>query len=159
MTKAANLVTSIKVEINAPASLVWEVLTDLDKYSEWNSFCFSIRCGMQINDWVEMQTRHPITGETWPVNEYLVACEPEQLLSWEQRPFPENKDAAHRDQYVEALDAQRCTYFTTDQFLGLNADKIMFEHGAWVKMAFDQVARDLKVRAEALHQARVTQAA
>ena len=72
------------------------------------------------------------------------------LLSWEQRPVPENKDAARRDQYVEALDAHRCTYFTTDQFLGINADTIMAEHGAWVKTAFDQVARDLKKRAEAL---------
>ena len=150
MTKAANLVTSIKVEINAPASLVWEVLTDLENYPHWNSFCFSARCGMQINDLVEMLTRHPDTGETWPVNEYLVACEPELLLSWEQRPVPENKDAARRDQYVEAIDANRCTYFTTDQFLGINADTIMAEHGAWVKKAFDQVARDLKKRAEAL---------
>lgn len=150
MTKSANLVTSITVEINAPASLVWEVLTDLDNYQQWNSFCFSARCGMQINDLVEMLTRHPETGETWPVNEYLVACEPELLLSWEQRPVPENKDAARRDQYVEAIDAERCTYFTTDQFLGINADTIMAEHGAWVKKAFDQVARDLKKRAEAL---------
>lgn len=159
MTKAANLVTSITVEINAPASLVWEVLTDLENYGRWNSFCFSARCGMQINDLVEMLTRHPETGETWPVNEYLVACEPEQLLSWEQRPVPENKDAARRDQYVQAIDANRCTYFTTDQFLGINADTIMFEHGAWVKKAFDQVARDLKKHAEALHAQRSAQLA
>ena len=150
MTKSANLVTSITVEINAPASLVWEVLTDLENYPHWNSFCFSARCGMQINDMVEMLTRHPETGETWPVNEYLVTCEPELLLAWEQRPVPENKDAARRDQYVQAIDANRCTYFTTDQFLGINADTIMAEHGAWVKKAFDQVARDLKKRAEAL---------
>ena len=150
MTKSANLVTSITVEINAPASLVWEVLTDLENYPHWNSFCFSARCGMQINDMVEMLTRHPETGETWPVNEYLVTCEPELRLAWEQRPVPENKDAARRDQYVQAIDANRCTYFTTDQFLGVNADTIMAEHGAWVKKAFDQVARDLKKRAEAL---------
>jgi len=154
MTKAANLVTSIKVEIDAPASVVWEVLTDLDKYEEWNSFCFSIRCGMRINDPVEMLVRPPGTDTVVPVNEYLVACEPEQLLSWEQRPVPENKDAARRDQYVEAIDTGRSTYFTTDQFLGVNADTIMAEHGAWVKEAFDQVARDLKQRAEALYASR-----
>lgn len=159
MTKAANLVTSIKVEINAPASLVWEILTDLDNYSQWNSFCFGIRCGMQINDLVEMETRHPLTGDTWLVNEYLVCCEPEVLLSWEQRPVPENKDAARRDQYIDAIDANRCTYYTTDQFLGVNADTIMREHGAWVKIAFDNVARDVKKHAEALHAARSAQTA
>ena len=30
----------------------------------------------------------------------------------------------------------------------------MREHGAWVKAGFDQVARDVKQRAEALHTAR-----
>ena len=154
MTKAANLVTSIKVEINAPASVVWEVLADLENYRLWNRFCPDIRCGLKLNDLVEMKTRHPLTGEVWPVNEYLVAIEPEQLLSWEQRPVPENKDAARRDQYIEAIDANRCTYFTTDQFLGLNADTIIREHGAWVKIAFDQVAEDVKHRAEELHFAR-----
>lgn len=154
MTKAANLVTSIKVEINAPASVVWEVLADLENYRLWNRFCPDIRCGLQLNDLVAMNTRHPLTGEVWPVNEYLVAFEPEQLLSWEQRPVPENKDAARRDQYIEAIDKNRCTYFTTDQFLGLNADTIMREHGAWVKIAFDQVAVDVKNRAEELHFAR-----
>lgn len=154
MTKAANLVTSIKVEINAPASVVWEVLADLENYHLWNRFCPDIRCGLKLNDLVEMKTRHPLTGEVWPVNEYLVAFEPEQLLSWEQRPVPENKDAARRDQYIEAIDANRCTYFTTDQFLGLNADTIMREHGAWVKVAFDQVAVDVKNRSEELYFAR-----
>ena len=68
--------------------------------------------------------------------------------------MPENKDAARRDQYIEAIDANHCTYYTTDQFLGLNADTIMREHGAWVKIAFDQVAEDVKHRAEELHFAR-----
>lgn len=154
MTKAANLVTSIKVEINAPASVVWEVLADLENYRLWNRFCPDIRCTLKLYDPVEMKTRHPLTGEIWPVNEYLVAFEPEQLLSWEQRPVPENKDAARRDQYIEAIDKNRCSYFTTDQFLGLNADTIMREHGEWVKIAFDQVAVDLKNRAEELHFAR-----
>ena len=154
MTKAANLVTSIKVEINAPSSVVWEVLADLENYHLWNRFCPDIRSGLKLNDLVEMKTRHPLTGEVWPVNEYLVAFEPEQLLSWEQRPVPENKDAARRDQYIEAIDANRCTYFTTDQFLGLNADTIMREHGAWVKIAFNQVAVDVKNRSEELHFAR-----
>ncbi|MCU1758640.1 SRPBCC domain-containing protein [Pseudomonas sp. 14P_8.1_Bac3] len=151
MARAENIVTSLTVEINAPARVVWDVLIDLDNYHQWNSFCPHIQCGLQIGDEVHMQVRNPATGETVPVFEYLVACDPERLLSWEQRPVPENMDAARRDQYIEAIDANRCRYFTTDIFLGLNQDTIMREHGAWVKTAFDQVALDLKRRAEALH--------
>lgn len=154
MAKAENLVTSIKVDIDAPASLVWEVLTDFARYAEWNTFCPGLKTTGQLGDLVYMQVRIPGTDQIIPVNEYLVAYEPERLLSWEQRPTDDNKDAARRDQYVEAVGADRCRYFTTDLFLGLNADTIMREHGAWVKAGFDQVARDVKQRAEALHTAR-----
>ena len=78
----------------------------------------------------------------------------EQELAAELRSAMKEKDAARRDQYVEAIGTERSTYFTTDQSLGINADTIMAEHGAWVKEAFDQVARDLKQRAEALYASR-----
>ncbi|MCK0508139.1 SRPBCC domain-containing protein [Aromatoleum anaerobium] len=151
MAKAENIVTSITVEIDVPAALVWEVLTDLPNYATWNSFCPGIESTLRIGDPVRMQVRVPGTDRTEPVHEYLVAFEPEQLLSWEQYPVPENKDAARRDQYIQALGPNRCSYFTTDIFLGVNADKIMAEHGAWVKEGFDNVARDLKRYAEALY--------
>lgn len=151
MSKAENIVTSIRVEIEAPVSIAWEILIDLKRYSEWNSFCLAAESTMQIGDLVNMQCRIPGTDTIIPINEYLVACEPEQLLSWEQRPVPENKDAARRDQYLEALGPERCAYFNTDIFLGVNQDTITAEHGAWVKVAFDNVALDLKKRAEALY--------
>lgn len=154
MSKAENLVTSIKVEIDAPASVVWDVLTDFERYSEWNSFCPGLKTSRKLGDMVYMQVRIPGTDQIIPVNEYLVSYEPGLLLSWEQRPTHDNKDAARRDQYIEALGPERSSYFTTDLFLGVNADKIMKEHGAWVKQGFDQVARDLKQRAEALYAAR-----
>jgi uncharacterized protein YndB with AHSA1/START domain len=154
MTKASNLVTSITVDIDAPASVVWEVLTDFPRYAEWNSFCVGLETTGRLGDFVHMQVRIPGTDDVIPVSEYLVAWEPERLLSWEQRPTDDNKDAARRDQYVEADGAERCRYFTTDQFLGVNADTIMRNHGMWVKAGFDQCARDVKQRAQALHAAR-----
>lgn len=133
------------------AKVVWQVLTDLDNYLQWSSFCSSIRCGLRIGDSVRMQVRAPDTEDTVPVNEYLVACDPEQRLFWEQRPVPEDMDAARRDQYIQSLDANRCSYFTADIFLGLNQVTIMREHGAWVKKGIDRMALNLKQRAEELH--------
>jgi len=150
MSKPENIVTSIRVEIDAPASLVWQVLTDLPRYGEWNSFCPRIASTLTLGEPVRMQISVPGTGDTMAVTETLVACEPERLLSWEMRPSAQNKDAARRDQYLEALGENRCAYFTTDIFLGLNADAIMQHQGPWVKQAFDTVARELKQRAEAL---------
>lgn len=153
MAKAKNLVTSIKVDINAPASVVWDVLTDFERYSEWNSFCISIKSNRNLNELVYMQVRIPGTDQVIPVNEYLVAYEPNRLLSWEQRPTDDNKDAARRDQYIEELGPEKSSYFTTDLFLGLNADTIMETHGDWVQQGFDQIARDVKKRAESIYAA------
>ena len=77
--------------------------------------------------------------------------EPERLLSWEARPTSQSKDAARRDQYIEALGPERCSYVTTDVFLGLNADQLMKNIGAWAKAGFDEVARGLKKQAEAIY--------
>src|SRR5215472_9382187 len=96
MAKADNLVTSIAVEIDAPASLVWEVLTDFARYGEWNTFCPGLETTGRLGDMVCMQVRIPGTDQVIPVNETLVAWEPERLLSWEQRPTDANKDAARR---------------------------------------------------------------
>ena len=91
MCKAKNLVTSIEVDIDAPASLVWEVLTDLERYPQWNPFCPRIESTLKLGDPVHMHISVPGTSETQPVSETLVACEPQRLLSWEMRPTAENK--------------------------------------------------------------------
>lgn len=152
MCKAQNLVTSITVDIDAPASLVWDVLIDLDRYGEWNPFCPGVESTLQLGDPVHMHVSVTGTNDTVLVSETLVAFEPQRLLSWEMRPTAENKDAARRDQYIEVLGADRCRYFTTDIFLGVNADEIMKNHGGWVKAGFDAMAQALKTRAEALHE-------
>jgi len=153
MAKAENIVTSIRVEIDAPASLVWEVLTDIGRYGEWNSFCPRIDSTLTLGEPVHMHISVPGRADTMLVSETLVAFEPQRLLSWEMRPSAHNKDAARRDQYIEPLGENRCAYVTTDIFLGVNADTIMQTQGPWVKQAFDTVAREVKQRAEALQAA------
>jgi hypothetical protein len=151
MTKAENIVTSIRVEIEAPASVVWKVLTDLDRYAEWNTFCPGISSTLKIGDPVIMKVKTPNSDQIGTALEYLVCFEPERLLSWEARPTPQSKDAARRDQYVEALGPERSSYVTTDVFLGPNADQLMKNIGTWAKAGFDDVARGLKKQAEAIY--------
>jgi hypothetical protein len=155
MSKAQNIVTSNKVEIDAPASVVWEVLTDLPRYREWNPFTVRVDSTLRVGDPVDLYIPIPgQEGQEMCVREWLVAFEPDRLLSWEQRPAGDNKDAARRDQYIESLGPNRSSYFTTDIFLGLNADNIMQTFGPWVKTSFDAVAAGVKKQAEALHAAR-----
>ena len=150
MAEVAYRVESVRVEIEAPAELVWEVLVDLPRYGEWNGFNPRIESTLRLGDDVRMLAVVPATGERLEIVEQLCAIEPGRLLAWEQRATAANPDAGRREQHLLPLGPGRCAYHHTDTFLGVNAAKIMAEHGAWVKQGFDGMARDLKRRAEAL---------
>jgi hypothetical protein len=140
------------VEINAPASFVWDVLVDLPRYQEWNPFTVRVESTLKVGEPVHLYIADPANpGAEIHVVEHLVAYEPARLLAWEQRPTEESADAARRDQVLEELGDERCAYYTTDQFLGENADKIMATFGGWVKEGFDGIAAALKRHAEALY--------
>lgn len=155
----ASLVASDPVEIDAPASVVWEILTDLPRYGAWNPFCVHAESTLEMGAPVVMSLVDYTGGGQLAANvEYVCAFEPERLLSWELPdsaawPYP-----ARRDQMIEALGPDRCRYFSTDAFLGPNGIHVMHFCGAWVRRAFNDTARALKTRAEALHAERAAAA-
>ena len=149
------VVVSEKVVIEAPAAVVWEVLVDLPLYGEWNPFCFRCESTLEMGAPVVMKLNsYQGDGEVFDNCEYVCAFEPEKLLSWtlphdDAWPYP-----ARRDQFIESLGPERCAYHSTDALLGPNGIHVMRFAGGWIKRAFDDTARALKVRAEALHAAR-----
>ena len=140
------------VEIAAPARVVWQVLTDLPRYAEWNPFCIRAVSSLEMGAAVEMTLlNYAAPGGLVPNLEYICAFEPERLISWEMRhsqawPYP-----ARRDQVIEATGSESCRYFSTDAFLGANGIHVFRFAGPWIKRAFDDSGRALKARAEAVH--------
>ena len=150
-----NVVRSITIEIDAPASIVWEVLADLPNYNDWNPMCVRAESTLEPGAPIRMKlVNYTDPGTLVPVVEYICAVEPERLLSWEAPWLEEWPYPARRDQVVEALGPGRCRYYSTDAFLGETGIHVMRFAGSWVKRGFDDTARALKLRAEALHQHR-----
>lgn len=149
------IVRSERIEIAAPAAIVWEILTDLPRYGEWNPFCIACESTLEMGAPVHMTLKSYIEPDvTFPNCEYVCAFETERLLSWELPyddtwPYP-----ARRDQMIEPLGAETCAYHSTDAFLGDNGIHVMRFAGPWVKRAFDDTALALKARAEAMHRTR-----
>jgi hypothetical protein len=142
------------VEISAPASVVWNILTDLQRYNEWNPFCIRAVSPLTMGAPVEMTLiNYAAGGGTVPNLEYICAFEPECLLSWEMRHTPEWPYPARRDQVIEAVGPGQCRYRSTDAFLGQNGIHVFRFAGPWIKRAFDDTARALKLRAEAIYAA------
>ena len=148
----ANVVRSERVEIDAPASVVWDILTDFANYKAWNPFCIDCDSKLEMGAAVNMKlASYTMPGQVVGTVEYICAIEPERLISWELPymdvlPYP-----ARRDQIIEPLGAERCAYHSTDAFFGDNGLHVMRFCGDWVKRAFDDTAIALKARAEAIH--------
>ena len=146
------VVRSERVEIDAPAALIWEILTDLPRYGEWNPFCIAAESTLEMGAPVHMTLKsYTEPDATFPNCEYVCAFEPEKLLSWQLPyddawPYP-----ARRDQIIEALGPDRCAYHSTDAFLGDTGIHVMRFCGPWVKRAFDDTAQALRAFAEAIH--------
>lgn len=139
------------VEIAAPARVVWQVLTDMDRYNEWNPFCVRAASTLEMGAAVDMTlVNYAVPGTLIPNCEYICAFEPERMISWEMKwsegwPYP-----ARRDQVIESTGPASCRYVSTDAFMGTNGIHVFRFAGPWIKRAFDDSAHALKARAEAL---------
>lgn len=145
------LTVSEVIEIAAPARIVWQILTDMERYNEWNPFCIRAVSTLEMGAPVVMTLVNYVSPGTLAPNcEYICAFEPERMISWELPhseawPYP-----ARRDQVIEPTGDNSCRYFSTDAFLGANGIHVQRFAGPWVKRAFDDSARALKARAEAM---------
>ena len=138
------------VQINAPIELVWRVLTDFSAYPEWNPFTVAIDSNLQVGDDLVLhiqQGRDKIVKRRFR----LETIEPPHLIEWSLPKLGHRALLrAWRTQRLESLNADACTYETSDTFQGLFAGKIHKLQGAWVEKNFVRVAQALKDKCEAL---------
>ncbi len=143
---------SVTVEIDAPASVVWEVLIDMPRYGDWNPFCVKCESTLEMGAPVRMTLASLWDpSEINVVTEYLCAYEPEKLLSWKMDWSEDWPYAGRRDQVIEALGPEKCSYYSTDAFLGDSAIHIARFAQSWISAAFTATARALKLRAEDIY--------
>jgi uncharacterized protein YndB with AHSA1/START domain len=149
-----HVVSSVTVEIAAPASFVWDVLVDYPNYPQWNPYTVSVATTLEIGAPIDL-TLPAVDGSggTFLNREHVRIVDPPRHLQYdtgEEMPGI----FAIRDQFVTELGADRCSYHTTDTISGKYADKVMEATGDWIKAGFDSVAHALKIRAEQLLAAR-----
>ncbi|WP_428276100.1 SRPBCC domain-containing protein [Candidatus Palauibacter sp.] len=139
-------VSSETVEIDAPIERAWEVLTDFERYGEWNPFTPSVATDFEIGSPVELYVRMG----PWRLKqiERIEAVEPPHLIAWSTTMGHRFLICALREQRLEAVGNGRCRYRTTDDFSGLLIPLVMLLFGGFVRRGFNDVARELKARAE-----------
>jgi uncharacterized protein YndB with AHSA1/START domain len=145
-----HVVTSVTVEIAAPAEFVWDVLTDYPNYPQWNPYTVAVSTTLTIGDAIDL-TLPAVDGTsgTFINREYVRIVDPPRHLQYDTAEEMPGIFAI-RDQWIDALGPRSCTYHTTDTISGKYADKVMEMTGAWIKSGFDAVAHALKARVESL---------
>lgn len=154
-----HIVSSVEVEIGAPAAFVWDVLVDYPRYAQWNPYTVQVTTTLAVGDPIDLTLPNPDgSGGTFVNREYVRVVDPPHHLRYDTATEMPGIFAV-RDQWIAECGPDRCTYHTTDAISGKYADTVMETTGAWVKAGFDAVAHALKARAEELWSARERAAA
>jgi hypothetical protein len=136
------------VVINAPAATVWQVLTDLGRYPEWNPFTVRAESTLEIGSAVDLYI--PRGQKMMKQTFVLEVFDPPKEIAWRlPRMLHKAVFNAYRVQKVTPLDDERCTYQTSDTFDGWIAGKLYRSQSGWVLKNFNRLAGALKERSEA----------
>jgi uncharacterized protein YndB with AHSA1/START domain len=144
-----NTVSSDAVVIEAPASLVWQVLVDFPAYGQWNTFCPVAEAELVLDSPIRMQV--DLGFGLQEQVEYICRIEPERAIAWRMENRPADPIHALRTQTLEPLGEGRCRYQSMDEFGGPGAAEMMQAMAAAVEAGFNRCAYDLKAHCEALH--------
>ena len=131
-----------KVEIDAPAEQVWAILSDLDRYADWNPFTPKIETTRVVGEPVVLHVSFDAAPPIRQV-EILRRWAPGEELRWGMTIGPAWLFRAERTQRVEVLSEARCRYVTEDAFAGLLSPLIELLYGGRVQRGLEAVAAAL----------------
>lgn len=70
-----------EIEIDAPAETVWSILTDLEKYSDWNPFIIEAQGDTTVGSKL-INRLQPPGGNAMTIKPIVTASEPGQTFEW-----------------------------------------------------------------------------
>jgi len=144
-----------RVMIDAPAELVWKVITDLDRYPEWNRFTprislttAELAAGAELDLDCQMTERQLLRDE----HETILELAPERFAFCMGTSRTRGRPGirSQRWQFCERVDAERTRFFNHEQFEGPLAPLVQLLFARKLRRAFERYVQDLKRRAEAL---------
>lgn len=136
-----------EIEIAAPAERIFEILTDLDAYPEWNPFTPRVESTLRPGDPVHLHVR--LRGERLAHRvEYVSANERPSKLCWGAAIGARVLLTAERCQTLTPIDAHHTRYATADEIRGWLTPLVMLLFGSAMQRGFEDVAVALKKRAE-----------
>ncbi len=141
-----HVIRSDAVGIDAPVERVWEVLTDFERYGEWNPFTPRVDASLKVGAPVVLHVKLGPFRLRQTVR--IQTIEAPTLLAWSMTMGAAGLLSAHREQRLEPLDESRCRYVTTDTFHGLLTPPVALVWGGAIRRGFNSMAVALARRSQ-----------
>jgi hypothetical protein len=137
------------LDIDAPVDVVWEVVTDLPRYGEWNPFQVSARSTLEPGDPIFMQVQI-FDLFTQPQRETIFECKPPEVLAYGLAALPLGALRSHRAHELEANGVSCTRYRSHFELDGWLAPLTRGLLGERLEAGFEAASLALKERSETL---------
>jgi hypothetical protein len=144
-------------DIEAPADLVWQVLTDFPRYGEWNPFCVECRSTLNPGDPIDMKVK--LRSRPQAQREWVTENGPGMRFAYGIKPFPMGALHSNRVQEITSLGATRSRYSSQFRLWGWMLPLVRSIFGNGMRKGFEGMGSAFKVRAEQLWAERQQKAA
>jgi hypothetical protein len=136
-----------QIDIDAPVYKVWELITDLEHYAEWNPFVVMGRGPIRLGEKITVRAQPAGTpGKTFhPVITRLV---PEKELRWLGHFLVPGLVSGEHIHILESLGENRTRYIHDDAFSGILLPVVWSRLAAVTRRGFEKMNKALKERAE-----------
>jgi hypothetical protein len=149
------LVITQTLEAAAPVGTVWAVITDLERYPEWNPFV--VRCVSTLEPRTPIDMRVCLfPGFAQPQREEIFEHVSGERLSYGIRQLPLGVLSSRRSHEVEALAPDRTRYVSRFRLGGWLAPVVSLLLGRRLEQGFVAMSTALVRRAESLANGRVS---
>ena len=134
--------------VNAPVATVWQVITDLPRYGEWNPFCLAAESTLQPGAPMRMTVQ--LMAKPQQVEEVMQTITPLEGFSYAMKPAPLGLLSSLRAHRLEALPDGRCRYVSQFQLRGPLSHVVKALLGKKLHSGFAAMTAAVKNRAEQL---------
>ena len=134
------------IEINASAEVVWNILTDLGEYDEWNPFITEATGKIHRGEQLKIHIQPPgARGMTFRPT--VLTAERGRRLEWLGRLLIPKVFDGHHQLHIQALDSDRVRFVQREEFSGILVPVFLNEEAT--AQGFREMNEALKERAEA----------